>query len=71
MGKWVHTAGEWHAEGAADVAKGMQASEDMRFHAISAPLDSARLPALARTPRRSSRCVSSRFWMYETPMPGI
>jgi len=40
MGKWVHTAGEWHGEGAGDIAKGLQASEDMRFHAISAPLDS-------------------------------
>jgi len=37
-GKWVHTAGEWFVDEA--LAKGMQASEDMKFHAISAPLDS-------------------------------
>ncbi|KAH8056742.1 hypothetical protein JL720_14212 [Aureococcus anophagefferens] len=39
-GKWVHTAGEWYAEGQEAIAKGMQASEDMKFHSISAPLDS-------------------------------
>jgi calreticulin len=37
-GKWVHTAGEWFVDEA--LAKGMQASEDMKFHSISAPLDS-------------------------------
>lgn len=36
MGKWVHTAGKWFADEAAD--KGMATSEDMRHHAISAPL---------------------------------
>jgi len=35
-GKWVHTAGEWFVDEA--LAKGMQASEDMKFHSISAPL---------------------------------
>jgi len=39
MGKWVHTSGEWFVKGAEKEAKGMQASEDMKFHAISAPMD--------------------------------
>merc|ERR1719231_2055373 len=41
MGKWVHTPGEWYAEGQEKLAQGMQASEDMKFHAISAPMDKA------------------------------
>merc|ERR1719478_1567637 len=38
-GKWVHTPGEWFVESAKKEAHGMQASEDMKFHSISAPLD--------------------------------
>ena len=35
----MHTSGEWFVKGAEKEAKGMQASEDMKFHAISAPMD--------------------------------
>jgi len=39
MGKFVHTAGEWNVD--AEVAKGIQTSEDMKHYAISAPLTKA------------------------------
>ena len=35
MGKWKHTAGEWHGD---EADKGIQTSEDARFYGISAPL---------------------------------
>jgi len=38
MGEWKWTAGEWYAN--EEKAKGMQVTEDMRFHAISAKMDS-------------------------------
>ena len=38
-GKWVHPPGEWFVESAKKEAHSMQASEDMKFHSISAPLD--------------------------------
>jgi len=39
MGEWKWTAGEWFGD--EDKAKGMMVTEDMRFHAISAKMDSA------------------------------
>merc|ERR1719421_1513730 len=36
MGKFVTSAGKWFVD--EEVNKGMQASEDMRFYSISAPL---------------------------------
>jgi len=36
-GEWAHTPGEWFTN--EELAKGMQVTTDMKFHAISAPLD--------------------------------
>ena len=38
MGEWKATAGEWFVD--EEKAKGLMAASDMKFHAISAPLDS-------------------------------
>jgi len=39
MGEWVHTAGDWYGD--ETISKGLMTSEDMRWHAISAPLSKA------------------------------
>jgi len=39
MGTWTHTAGQWHANEAE--ALGIATTDDLKFHAISAKMDSA------------------------------
>ena len=39
MGDWAYTAGKWFVDEAEQ--RGLATSEDMKFHAISKPLDKA------------------------------